>query len=159
MEVLTTAGTRVLDKDFLIRLQRGIVDDRYAESDFRKSQVYVGQSLAPGRELVHFVVPKPEDVPSFMEAFFELLEKLASAEVHPVVAAAVLSFAFVFIHPFEDGNARIHRYLIHHVLAEMKFTPEGLLFPVSPSCTKIHGATTKCWKASRSTLCPWSIIT
>ncbi len=37
----------------------------------------------------------------------------------------------MFIHPFEDGNGRIHRYLFHHVLAEKGFVPKGLIFPVS----------------------------
>lgn len=34
-----------------------------------------------------------------------------------VVEAACRSFAFVFIHPFGDGNGRIHRLLLHNVLA------------------------------------------
>jgi len=42
-----------------------------------------------------------------------------------------LRSGFVLIHPFEDGNGRIHRFLIHHVLARRGFTPQGLLFPVS----------------------------
>jgi hypothetical protein len=37
----------------------------------------------------------------------------------------------VYVHPFEDGNGRLHRCLIHHVLAERKFTPPGMVFPVS----------------------------
>jgi len=45
--------------------------------------------------------------------------------------AALIAFGFVFIHPFEDGNGRIHRYLFHHVLAEKSFVPKGLVFPVS----------------------------
>ena len=49
----------------------------------------------------------------------------------PVVAAAVSSFAFVFIHPFEDGNGRIHRFLIHHVLSRRGYSPPGVIFPVS----------------------------
>lgn len=49
----------------------------------------------------------------------------------PVLAAAALAFGFVYIHPFEDGNGRLHRYLIHHVLAEQGFNPPGLAFPVS----------------------------
>ena len=42
-----------------------------------------------------------------------------------------LAFGFVYIHPFEDGNGRLHRYLIHHALAERGFNPPGLVFPVS----------------------------
>jgi Fic family protein len=39
----------------------------------------------------------------------------------------------VFIHPFVDGNGRIHRYLIHHLLAKKKFSQQGFIFPVSAS--------------------------
>ena len=35
------------------------------------------------------------------------------------------------IHPFDDGNGRIHRFLVHHVLTKLEFTPPGILFPVS----------------------------
>lgn len=48
-----------------------------------------------------------------------------------VLQATIIAFGFVFIHPFEDGNGRIHRYLFHHVLAEKGFVPKGLVFPVS----------------------------
>ncbi len=51
--------------------------------------------------------------------------------LNPVVAASVAAFGFVYIHPFEDGNSRLHRYLIHHVLAQRGFSPQGLVFPVS----------------------------
>ena len=43
----------------------------------------------------------------------------------------MLAFGFVYIHPFEDGNGRIHRYLMHHVLARRGFNPSGVIFPVS----------------------------
>jgi hypothetical protein len=42
-----------------------------------------------------------------------------------------LAFGFVYVHPFEDGNGRLDRYLIHHVLAEHGFNPPGMVFPVS----------------------------
>jgi hypothetical protein len=54
-----------------------------------------------------------------------------SSEVHPVVIAAAISFGFVFMHPFDDGNGRIHRFLIHNILAKRRFTPESLIFPIS----------------------------
>ena len=47
------------------------------------------------------------------------------------VAAAALAFGLVYIHPFEDGNGRIHRWLMHHVLARAGFNPPGLVFPIS----------------------------
>ena len=43
----------------------------------------------------------------------------------------VIAFGFVFIHPLEDGNGRIHRFLIHHELAQSEFLAQGFFFPVS----------------------------
>lgn len=51
--------------------------------------------------------------------------------VSSLVIAAVISFAFNFLHPFSDGNGRIHRFLIHHVLAHNHFGPDGIILPVS----------------------------
>jgi hypothetical protein len=48
-----------------------------------------------------------------------------------VIAAAVLAFGFVYIHPFEDGNGRLHRWLIHHVLSREGYNPPATVFPVS----------------------------
>jgi hypothetical protein len=45
--------------------------------------------------------------------------------------AAAIAFGFVYIHPLMDGNGRIHRYLIHDVLAKAGFTPRGIVLPVS----------------------------
>lgn len=115
----------------LTALQRLIVDERYAAEGFRESQNYVGQILGPGRELIHYVPPKPEDVSGLMGGWEECGRRIAAAAVHPVVAAALLGFGFVFIHPFVDGNGRLHRFLIHHALAAGRFTPKGVIFPVS----------------------------
>ena len=43
----------------------------------------------------------------------------------------MIAFGFVFIHPFVDGNGRIHRYLIHHVLLRKEYVTRGIIFPVS----------------------------
>jgi len=47
------------------------------------------------------------------------------------LAASMIAFGFVFIHPFVDGNGRIHRYLIHHVLLRKEYVTKGIIFPVS----------------------------
>ncbi|MGH9163328.1 MAG: Fic family protein [Vicinamibacteraceae bacterium] len=120
------------NKAGLLRLQGLIVDPRYAAKDWRTFQNFVGETVGHHREDVHFVSPKPEDVPDLMNAWMRMTVRLVgSSGLHPIVAAAVSSFAFVFIHPFEDGNGRIHRFLIHHILAKRGFGPPGVIFPVS----------------------------
>jgi Fic family protein len=119
------------DKAALLRLQGDIVDPRYAAKDWRGFQNFVGETVGGYREEVHFICPRPEDVPGLMEAWIALTRRVVDSGVDPVVAAAISAFVFVFIHPFEDGNGRIHRFLMHHVLAKRGFSPPGVIFPVS----------------------------
>ncbi len=119
------------DKTALVRLQGDIVDRRYAASDWRRFQNFVGATVGGYREEAHFVCPRPEDVPGLMDAWMALTRRVVEGGVDPVVAAAVSAFAFVFIHPFEDGNGRIHRFMIHHLLARRGYGPPGAIFPVS----------------------------
>ena len=118
-------------KDTLIALQGKIVDPRFAATDWRVIQNFVGQTAAGYRREVHFICPKPEDVSSLMDGWFSMVQRLLFSTIDPIVAAALVSFSFVFIHPFEDGNGRIHRFLIHSILSRRQFTPSGLIFPVS----------------------------
>lgn len=119
------------DKAALIRLQGDIVDPRYAAADWCDFQNFVGETVGGYREEVHFICPRPEDVPGLMEAWTALTRRVLAGGVDPVVSAAVCAFVFVFVHPFEDGNGRIHRFLIHHILARRGFSPPGIIFPVS----------------------------
>jgi Fic family protein len=68
-----------------------------------------------------------------MQGVFETSQLLTAPNYHPVLAAATISFGFVFIHPFVDGNGRLHRYLMHHTLAKNGFAPKGAIFPISAS--------------------------
>ena len=71
-----------------------------------------------------------EDLPSLTDGLIAF-DRAAGLEVDGVIAAAVLAFGFVYAHPFVDGNGRIHRYLIHHVLAGRGYHPARVVFPVS----------------------------
>jgi Fic family protein len=119
------------DKHAFVELQNSIVDPRYAQKDWRTSQNYVGQTASNFTQIVHFICPKPEDVNNLMNGWMEMVSRVESGGVDAVCAAAITGFGFVFIHPFEDGNGRIHRFLIHHSLAKLNFAPQGILFPVS----------------------------
>jgi len=126
-----TAEFDTSDKQAFIKLQNSIVDPRYAAEDWRDIQNYVGETMSDFREHIHFICPKPEEVEDLITGWMKMVERLNGSDIDPVCAATATAFGFVFIHPFEDGNGRIHRFLVHHTLAHKGFTPEGLLFPVS----------------------------
>jgi Fic family protein len=130
--LMKTSGFDATSKDAFVQLQNAIVDPRYAQKSWRTTQNFVSQTLPDYSEDIHFVCPKPEDVPSLMDSWMEMVNRLKLPEgADPVVAAAVAAFGFVFLHPFDDGNGRIHRFLVHHILSKLGFTPQGILFPVS----------------------------
>ena len=126
------AGRRPLDREDLLRLQ-GIVigDERFVRLGFRNEGGFIGEHDRETRmPLPEHISARPEDLPSLTDGMIDFDQGPAQS-IDPVIAAAILAFGFVYIHPFEDGNGRLHRYLIHHVLAERGFGPPGIVFPVS----------------------------
>jgi len=130
--------TSELSKQFLLMIQKEIVDPRFYLNDYRDFQNYVGEEPSFGKILVHYIPPKPKDLQSLMEGLIESTGRMFSSDVDPVVIAAILSFAFVFMHPFWDGNGRLHRFLIHYILSKRKFTPDGIIFPISAVMLREH---------------------
>jgi len=118
-----------LSEQELLRLQNVIVDPRYADQSFRNFQNYVGQTMRDFSQKIHYVCPPPQYVRSLMQGLVELNKK--STSIPTVVKASMVSFGYVYIHPFEDGNGRIHRYLIHDILVRDGIVPETTILPVS----------------------------
>jgi Fic family protein len=126
------AGRRPVDLDELLRLQAIVIGDaRFVELGLRREGGFVGEHDRETR------MPIPDHVSARSEDLRSLIDGMAAfdsgpaRDLDPVIAAAVLAFGFVYVHPFVDGNGRIHRYLIHHVLAQRGFNPAGVVFPVS----------------------------
>jgi len=115
----------------LIDLQNRIVDPRFQDSTYRQVQSYVGESFTWKDEKVHFACPKPEDLHSLMQGLLDAHQTMSEGISSAIIHAACISYGFVFLHPFEDGNGRIHRFLIHNILAIRNVTPTGIMFPVS----------------------------
>lgn len=120
----------------LVGLQATIVEPRYAAEGWRERQVFVGRTLGGYREHVDFICPRPQDVSELMEAWTTMTRRVLEGGVEAVVAAAVVGFSFVFIHPFVDGNGRIHRFLLHHVLSKLGYSPPGVILPISASIVR-----------------------
>lgn len=72
---------------------------------------------------IHYYA-SPEETPAKMNDLMSwYAEASQSAEVHPLVMAALFHYRFVAIHPFDDGNGRIARLLMNLVLMRHNYPP------------------------------------
>ena len=127
------AGMNDLSRDELLRLQRIVIEDtRFVKTGFRNQGGFIGEhDRHTGEPIPEHVSARHEDLGELIEGWIEASRILIGKEFNAVLAAASIAFGFVFIHPFVDGNGRLHRYLIHHVLAKKRFSELGVVFPVS----------------------------
>jgi Fic/DOC family len=136
VELLRTADVgQPLSQDRFVTLQNAVLEPRWHEFAYRHRQNWVG-AYHRTREVVDFVPPRPEDVDRLMNGLCALSERGRAAvkqgsRLDAVIHATAVAFGFVFIHPFLDGNGRLHRYLIHEELSVLGFTPKGIVLPVS----------------------------
>jgi len=126
------AGKNRLTVDEIIRLQRVLIEDtRFVHVGLRPDGVFLGERDHHGDPMPEFIGAKPGDLKDLMDGLLEANDRMRDDGLDAVLKAAATAFGFVYVHPFQDGNGRMHRCLIHHVLAERKFTPPGMVFPVS----------------------------
>jgi len=132
-KVIGQAGNRGLSKEEFLRLQQIVIENsRFIKMGFRNEGGFVGEyERSTGEPIPEHIPARWQDLNELLNGLIETDSKLEKSELNPVLTATMIAFGFVFIHPFVDGNGRIHRYLIHHILAKMKFTPQGIIFPVS----------------------------
>jgi len=129
------AGSKPLDKEELLRLQQIVIENsRFIEMGFRTEGGFVGEhERTTGEPIPEHISAKWEDIDILINGLFATYEKMEESKFDAVLAGATIAFGFVFIHPFVDGNGRIHRYLMHHILSKMQFAQQGIIFPVSAS--------------------------
>ncbi|WP_103867155.1 Fic family protein [Aquimarina sp. I32.4] len=131
--LLEEAGQKSFEESLseveLVRMQNIIVDPRYVDDGFRNFQNYVGQTMRDYTQKVHYVCPPPQFVKSLMKGLIDLNKKNPSTAT--IIKATMVSFGYVYIHPFEDGNGRIHRFLIHDILVRDGIVPNSTILPVS----------------------------
>ena len=124
-----------LTEDQLGEWQSRIVNARTAEYRYRDGQNWLSRA-GRLRNIADFIPAPPELVRSMMEAVARLAQIAAAGKLDPVLAAACAAFGFVFVHPFWDGNGRLHRFLLHHILRQTGLTPAGVVLPLSARMLK-----------------------
>jgi hypothetical protein len=125
----TGIGDLPLQGPALAEIQRDILGPRRAvqQLGLRQSPVFVGETVRM-QAVVHCVAPPPQDLADMLkgpQAFVTCTEGQSSA-----LRSAVVSFAFVYIHPLADGNGRVQRILINDILRRGGVIADPVILPV-----------------------------
>jgi len=132
-KVIGQSGKAQLTIEELERLQDVVIGSKKLKHmGIRTHEGFIGEhdreTLSP---LPDHISAKANDLTSLIRGLLESNLSLQNSEYDSVLAATTIAFGFVFIHPFSDGNGRIHRYIIHHILTKMGYTKRGMIFPIS----------------------------
>ena len=130
--VVGEAGKNEVGIPELCRLQRIVIaDGRFVPLGLRDAGGFVGShDRSTGEPIPEHISARSRDLVSLLDGI-TAFDRRSTGSLDAIIAAACVAFGFVYIHPFFDGNGRLHRYLIHHILARNGFNPEGLVFPIS----------------------------
>lgn len=126
---------RPLTEELLVAWQNATVSNPFdLAAQFRTEQNRLQKDM-PGAAGVTYVPPEPELAAALMAGLMRLANQRPPG-LDALVHAAVVSFAFVFIHPFMDGNGRLSRFLVHHCLGQSGQLPPQFLLPISVAMKK-----------------------
>jgi hypothetical protein len=131
---LGQAGRIPVTLEELNRLQHIVIDNpRFTKMGLRQEEGFIGEhDRRYGTPIPDHISARWKDIEGLVTGLAKTSSKLENdTEFDAVLAATIIAFGFVFIHPFVDGNGRIHRYLIHHLLLRKDYVPKGMIFPVS----------------------------
>ena len=128
VQLLRRAGEKdSISEDWLVELQNATVRYPYAmEASYRLKQNWLEDYS--GR--ITFFPPPVEDIRDLM-AGWEVFANDTEKGIDPLVKIACASFGFVYMHPFLDGNGRLHRFLVHQLLAGSGLLEKEVPIPVS----------------------------
>ena len=119
-----------MTEDYLVALQNLAVSNPLDKAvQFRSGQNWLRNAL-PGALGVTYLPPEPSLMMSLMDEIMTLANNTKSG-IDPLILGSLVSFGFVFAHPFMDGNGRLARFLFHKLVCSHGVLPNGLVLPVS----------------------------
>jgi len=132
LKAVQQVGENLLNEAELNRLHSILLGDyRYIKTGFRDDFVFLGLRTSDNMPVPEFIGASPQDLNELIAGLIDANANMSKFSLDAVLHAAAIIFGFIYIHPYEDGNGRLHRCLLHHILAQKKFGPIGFIFPVS----------------------------
>lgn len=120
-----------ITEETLCEIQNQLISNPFEQAfSYRTEQNWLSNAGRGYVRSVTYVPPSPDLIDELMQGFLRTMHSSVKT-VDPIVAAAVVSFGFVYLHPFMDGNGRISRCLVHKVFADAGVLSKGSILPVS----------------------------
>lgn len=127
-----------ITEEYLVELQNLTVTNPLDQAvQFRHRQNWL---RGPGSGVlgITYVPPAPDWVPELMQSIMDWVNDLPPVQ-SALVIGALASFAFVFVHPFMDGNGRLSRFLFHKAVCQSEALQQGLVLPISVAMKRNEG--------------------
>jgi hypothetical protein len=120
------------------RLLRILIGDaQFATLGLRSEGGFIGTHDRDTQDPIpEHVSARPHDLRSLLGRIIDYDARSLAGTVDPVAAAATMAFGFVYVHPFEDGNGRLHLWLMHHVLSTAGYSAPRWVFPISAAIVR-----------------------
>lgn len=111
-------------------LQKAILGEKSAVQQYglRQSPVFVGHTRH-FQNIVDYIAPPHETLRDKLNGIDLFRQKTIGQS--PIIRAAAIAFAFVYLHPLADGNGRVHRFLFNEILRGDGATYEPIILPIS----------------------------
>lgn len=132
--IIRDAGKQEITTEEIERLQQIVIGrDKLKHMGIRVDhEGFIGEhDIEDFTPIPSHISAKSSDLPKLIDGLLETNRILQENGYHPAFIASSIAFGFVYIHPLADGNGRIHRFLIHHILAKTEFASRNMIFPIS----------------------------
>ena len=142
-----------LSENYLSELQSSVITNPFLqELSFRQKQNWLQRGSRQFRASdVTYIPPSPEHNQQLMSALMSYANENYPADANEALIKSLLvSFGFVFNHPFLDGNGRISRFLIHHGLCRARLLVDGLILPISVALSQHETGYLRCLESVSS---------
>lgn len=124
----------LLTEEYLVELQNLTVQSAMDQAvEYRNQQNWLRRDSS-----ITYVPPAPEHLLPVMEGLLTLANQKDNG-IHPLILGSLVSFGFVFAHPFMDGNGRLSRFLFHKIACRNANLPNGLVLPISTAMARHEG--------------------
>lgn len=121
-----TPGNAPMSLEDILHMHRMAADEAGIRSDTAGVMRRRGQEVTTGSEEIGFHPGAPGSrVPQLMEQYVRFINGPRLASLPPIIHAIVAHFFVTTIHPFEDGNGRLSRFVSAAILFQRGYNGHG----------------------------------